>query len=87
MSATPPESPALPPVAVLRDALASCLSRDRHRLGQRLRELDRLRDAAQRASKHAALAEAVARSQAAVAARAARVPALTYPDLPVAATA
>jgi ATP-dependent helicase HrpA len=71
----------------LRDTIPRCLTRDQHRLRRRLHDLERLKDPAQKAVKQAELEAAVAQSLEKVAARQARLPALSYPDLPVSARA
>ncbi|MDQ8037156.1 MAG: ATP-dependent RNA helicase HrpA, partial [Pedobacter sp.] len=71
----------------LRDTISRCLTRDQHRLRRRLHDLDRLKDPAQKAAKQAELETALAQSLEKVASRQARLPALTYPDLPVSARA
>lgn len=73
--------------ASLHARIDQCLSRDQHRLRRRLQELARLKNAAQQTVKRAELETAIAQSQAKVAARQARLPVLSYPDLPVAARA
>lgn len=71
----------------LRSTISRCLTRDQHRLRRRLSDLDRLTDPAQKAAKQAELETALAQSLEKVASRQARLPALTYPELPVAARA
>ncbi|HEX4869447.1 MAG TPA: ATP-dependent RNA helicase HrpA [Moraxellaceae bacterium] len=70
-----------------QDLVLSCLSRDQGRLLRLLREVGGARQPEARAARQARLEALVAESRAAVAARAARVPAPAWPDLPVAARA
>lgn len=71
----------------LRSAISRCMTRDQHRLRRRLHDVDRLKDPAQQAAKRAELETALAQSLEKVASRQARLPVLTYPDLPVSARA
>jgi len=71
-----------------RQELASlCLTRDQRRLFRLEREWREAKKPEQKAGKLAQIEQLVAASREAVAARAARLPALSYPDLPVAARA
>ncbi|GHE11208.1 ATP-dependent RNA helicase HrpA [Klenkia taihuensis] len=68
----------------LRSRLPALTLDDEHRLRRRLDQLRGVRDPAARARKHEQLAADVARAEARIAARAAAVPAVTYPEqLPV----
>lgn len=71
----------------LRDSIPLCLTRDQHRLRRRLRDLEGLKSPEQKAAKQAELEQAIAQSLQKVAVRQERVPALSYPDLPVSARA
>lgn len=71
----------------LRASIPLCLTRDQHRLRRRLRDLDGIKNPEQKAAKQAELEQAIATSLQKVAARQEKVPALTYPDLPVSARA
>lgn len=81
------EPSASPPVDVadLRRRLDGVMLRDRRRLGRRLDDLRRTRDAAKRDHRLRAVADDVARAESRLAARRASVPTITYPDLPVSA--
>ncbi|MDI1302009.1 MAG: ATP-dependent RNA helicase HrpA [bacterium] len=70
-----------------RASIPLCLTRDQHRLRRRLHDLDRLKDPEQKAAKQAELEAAVAASLEKAASRQARLPELSYPDLPVSARA
>lgn len=72
----------------LPSAIDACLSRDRPRLRKRLRELGSIKVPEQKVARLAALEQQISASQAAVAARQASLPAVSYPaNLPVAARA
>ncbi|HET8731461.1 MAG TPA: ATP-dependent RNA helicase HrpA [Moraxellaceae bacterium] len=75
------------PAAFSPKDLPSCLCRDQGRLRRLLREAATGRTAEAREAAGRRLATLAEASRMAVAARAARVPAVTYPDLPVAARA
>lgn len=71
----------------LRASIPLCLTRDQHRLRRRLRDVEAVKNPEQKAARQAELKLAVAASLEKVAARQARLPALSYPDLPVSARA
>lgn len=77
------DSPSKP----VAERIGQCLTRDQHRLRRRWRELGAVRDAAQKQSRSQALEQEIAASLQKAEQRRQRLPAISYPDLPVSARA
>ncbi len=83
----PPEqsaAPAAPQLNDLRERLTQLTVADEHRLGRRLESVRTMRAAGERDKRVRQLADLVEAAERKIAKRRAAVPAITYPDLPVA---